>query len=44
MFDKIQHIGYLVADLDKAVAWFKQGFGAANAGGGAVQSLSLIHI
>ncbi len=38
MFDKIQHIGYLVADLDKAVAWFEQGFGATNAGGGAVQS------
>src|SRR3989442_1087475 len=38
MFDKIQHIGYLVADLDKAVTWFQQGFGAANAGGGPVQS------
>src|SRR5262249_104035 len=38
MFDKIQHIGYLVADLDKAVEWFKQGFGAGNAGGGPVQS------
>ena len=38
MFDKIQHIGYLVADLDKAVAWFEQGFGAANAGGGLVRS------
>jgi catechol 2,3-dioxygenase-like lactoylglutathione lyase family enzyme len=35
MFDKIQHIGYLVADLDKAVVWFERGFGAANAGGGA---------
>ena len=33
MFDKIQHIGYLVADMDQAVAWFEQGFGAANAGG-----------
>src|SRR5262249_57172456 len=38
MFDKIQHIGYLVADLDKAVMWFKHGFGAENAGGGPVQS------
>src|SRR5213596_1427841 len=37
MFDKIQHNGYLVNDLDKAVAWFKQGFGAANAGGGPVR-------
>ncbi len=36
MFDKIQHIGYLVNDLDKAVDWFKQGFGAENAGGGPV--------
>src|SRR5262247_3907455 len=38
MFNKIQHVGYLVADLDKAVAWFEQGFGAANAGGGVVRS------
>ena len=38
MFDKIQHIGYLVADLDAAVAWFNQGFGSENAGGGAVLS------
>jgi len=22
-FDKIQHIGYLVADLDKAMVWFE---------------------
>jgi catechol 2,3-dioxygenase-like lactoylglutathione lyase family enzyme len=33
MFDKIQHMGYLVDDLDKAVAWFKDGFGAEHAGG-----------
>ena len=33
MFDKIQHIGYLVRDLDAAVAWYAQGFGAENAGG-----------
>mgnify|MGYP003288268642 CR=1 FL=1 len=38
MFDKIQHMGYLVDDLDKAVAWFKHGFGAEHAGGGPVQS------
>lgn len=38
MFDKIQHIGYLVHDLDKAVEWFKHGFGAENAGGGPVRS------
>jgi len=37
MFDKIQHIGYVVADLDKAAAWFHHGFGAENAGGGPVQ-------
>jgi catechol 2,3-dioxygenase-like lactoylglutathione lyase family enzyme len=37
MFDKIQHIGYRVADLHKAVAWFQHGFGAASAGGGPVQ-------
>ncbi len=33
MFEKIQHIGYLVSDLDAAVAWFKQTFGGDNAGG-----------
>lgn len=34
MFDGIQHIGYLTADLDYAVAWFASAFGAENAGGG----------
>lgn len=38
MFDKIQHIGYYTADLDAAVAWFRQGFGAAKADGGLVTS------
>lgn len=33
MFEKIQHIGYLVADLDGAVDWFQRSFGAENAGG-----------
>ncbi len=36
MFDKIQHIGYLTADLDAAVAWFKKGFGGQRVGGGNV--------
>ena len=34
MFDKIQHIGYLTADLDAAVAWFAKSFGAVIGGGG----------
>jgi catechol 2,3-dioxygenase-like lactoylglutathione lyase family enzyme len=38
MFEKIQHIGYLVDDLEKAVAWFKNSFGAEAAGGSPVQS------
>lgn len=38
MFDKIQHIGYYTADLDAAVAWFRQGFGAERADGGPVAS------
>ena len=38
MFDKIQHIGYLVADLDAAVGWFKTNFGAENAGGSTLGS------
>lgn len=33
MFERIQHIGYLVADLDAAIGWFKQTFGGDNAGG-----------
>jgi len=33
MFDRIQHIGYLTADLDAAVAWFAKSFGAVNGGG-----------
>jgi len=32
MFDTIQHIGYLVDDLEKAVAWVRNGFGAERAG------------
>ena len=34
MFEKIQHMGYLTPDLDGAVAWFQQSFGAVNGGGG----------
>ncbi|MGE3536073.1 MAG: VOC family protein [Candidatus Tectimicrobiota bacterium] len=37
MFDKIQHIGYLVDNLDSALAWFKQSFGGERAAGGALQ-------
>ncbi len=38
MFDRIQHVGYLVADLDGAVGWFEQGFGAAEAAGSILSS------
>jgi catechol 2,3-dioxygenase-like lactoylglutathione lyase family enzyme len=38
MFNKIQHIGYLVADLDGAVAWFKKSFGGERVGGGNLSS------
>ena len=34
MFQRIQHMGYLTSDLDAAVVWFQQSFGAVNAGGG----------
>ena len=34
MFEKIQHIGYLVRNLDDAVAWYGDKFGGENAGGG----------
>lgn len=33
MFSSIQHVGYLVRDLDAATAWFEAGFGAKRAGG-----------
>ena len=33
MFEKIQHIGYLVSDLDVAIGWFAKTFGGLNAGG-----------
>ena len=42
MFDKIQHIGYLVADLDAAIAWFGKGFGAQRAGGGPIAAAPAI--
>ena len=34
MFEGIQHIGYWVDDLGKAVAWFERVFGGQSAGGG----------
>ena len=34
MFQNIQHVGYLTADLDAAAAWFQQSFGAVVGGGG----------
>lgn len=37
MFDAIQHIGYLVDDIEAAVAWFGKSFGAVNAGGTTMQ-------
>lgn len=42
MFDKIQHIGYLVRDLDAAVAWYAQGFGGENAGGSTLPAGGII--
>ncbi|MBM3223858.1 MAG: hypothetical protein FJZ47_08670 [Candidatus Tectomicrobia bacterium] len=42
MFDKIQHIGYLVDDLDKAIHWYQQRFGAERAGGGPVASSRMV--
>ena len=42
MFDKIQHIGYLVHDLDAAVAWYADGFGGEKAGGSALAAGGII--
>jgi methylmalonyl-CoA/ethylmalonyl-CoA epimerase len=44
MFDKIQHVGYLVADLDGAIAWFGKGFGAQRAGGGPIAANPAIRL
>src|SRR5262249_47801751 len=38
----IAHIGYLVDDLDKAVAWYARTFGAENAGGGVMKPGGII--
>jgi len=35
MFSKIQHVGYLVEDLDTAVEWYSRTFGGKRTGGGA---------
>ena len=37
MFEKIQHIGYLTPDLDRAIAWFEESFNAVKAGGGSLK-------
>jgi catechol 2,3-dioxygenase-like lactoylglutathione lyase family enzyme len=41
MFDKIQHIGYVVGDLDAAIAWFEKGFGGKKAAGGPIGASGL---
>jgi catechol 2,3-dioxygenase-like lactoylglutathione lyase family enzyme len=35
MFSRIQHAGYLVEDLEAAVAWYEKTFGGKRTGGGA---------
>ena len=42
MFDGIQHIGYFVADLGTAVAWFERTFGAVNDGGGPMAASRIV--
>lgn len=37
MFNKIQHVGYRVRDLARALSWFAERFGARRAAGGAAQ-------
>ena len=34
MFEKIQHVGYLTPDLDRAIAWFEESFNGVRVGGG----------
>ena len=42
MFDDIQHIGYLIDDLDTGIAWFARTFGAVNAGGTEMQKSPMV--
>ncbi len=42
MFDDIQHIGYLVDDLEMAVAWFVKAFAAKNDGGTNMQQSRIV--
>jgi catechol 2,3-dioxygenase-like lactoylglutathione lyase family enzyme len=42
MFDDIQHIGYLIDDLDAGIAWFAKAFGAVNAGGTQMQKSPMV--
>lgn len=42
MFDGIQHIGYLVDDLDIAIAWFVKAFAAQHCGGTRMQDSRIV--
>jgi methylmalonyl-CoA/ethylmalonyl-CoA epimerase len=42
MFDDIQHIGYLVDDLEAGIGWFKTAFAAVNAGGTTMQPSPMV--
>ena len=42
MFTDIQHIGYLIDDLDLGIAWFAKAFGAVNAGGTKMQNSPMV--
>jgi catechol 2,3-dioxygenase-like lactoylglutathione lyase family enzyme len=42
MFTDIQHIGYLIDDLDVGIAWFAKAFGAINAGGTKMQNSPMV--
>ncbi len=42
MFDDIQHIGYLIDDLATGIAWFRNTFGAIDAGGTEMQKSPMV--
>lgn len=42
MFTDIQHIGYLIDDLDAGASWFAKAFGAINAGGTDMQPSPMV--
>ena len=44
MFSKVQHVGYLVENLDEAVAWYETTFGGKSIPGGTVPTGKIAYV